>query len=120
MFAPAATHGLTPNSENGKLIYAQQCAPCHGPEGQGLYDGEAKVVFPPLWGAQSFNIGAGMARLLTATPYVKSNMPKTAPGSLSAQDALDVSAYFTEQPRPDFKRKRMDWPLGGKPMDARY
>ncbi len=111
--------GLTPNLENGKKVYAAQCALCHGAEGAGLYVGD-KPTFPALWGEKSFNVGAGMARLLTATPFVKANMPLSAPGSLSAQEALDVSAYFTTQPRPDFAPKVGDWPHGGRPKDARY
>jgi thiosulfate dehydrogenase len=47
-------------------------------------------------------------------------MPLSSPGSLSVQDALDVSAYFTTQPRPDLASKSKDWPNGGRPKDARY
>lgn len=111
--------GLTPNVANGKKVYGAQCASCHGAEGAGLYT-DGKPTFPALWGEKSFNVGAGMARLLTATPFVKANMPLTNPGSLSAQDALDVSAYFTTQPRPDLAAKAGDWPHGGRPKDARY
>ena len=39
---------------------------------------------------------------------------------LTDQEAYDVAAYFTQQPRPDFKGKKADWPNGGKPKDARY
>jgi thiosulfate dehydrogenase len=39
---------------------------------------------------------------------------------ISDQEAYDVAAYFTRQPRPDFKAKKGDWPNGGKPADARY
>lgn len=111
--------GLIPNVENGKKVFMAQCASCHGVEGDGLYT-DGKPTFPALWGPKSFNIGAGMARLLTATPFVKANMPLNNPGSLSAQDALDVSAYFTTQPRPDLASKGGDWPNGGRPKDARY
>lgn len=111
--------GLTPNLANGKKVFVAQCASCHGADGAGVYV-NGKPTFPALWGERSFNIGAGMARLLTATPFVKANMPLNAPGSLSAQDALDVSAYFTTQPRPDLATKAGDWPNGGRPKDARY
>lgn len=106
--------------DNGKKVYAAQCAACHGADGQGMYDANGTPLFPAVWGEKSFNVGAGMARLYTAASFVKANMPQTAPGSLSAQDALDVSAYFTTQPRPDFPDKVHDWPKGGKPKDARY
>lgn len=32
-------------------------------------------LYPPLWGNNSFNIGAGMARTYTAAAFVKRNMP---------------------------------------------
>lgn len=111
--------GLTPNLENGKQVFVAQCAMCHGADGKGLYV-DGKTTYPALWGEKSFNIGAGMARLLSAAPFVKANMPLTSPGSLSAQDALDVSAFFTTRPRPDLASKVDDWPNGGRPVDARY
>lgn len=84
-------------------------------------------VYPPLWGDQSFNIGAGMARTYTAAAFVKRNMPigfheqfPLGQGGLSDQEAVDVAAYFSGQPRPDFPDKVKDWPNGGKPLDARY
>ena len=39
---------------------------------------------------------------------------------LSDDDAFDVAAYFTQQDRPDFKKKIQDWLKGDKPKDARY
>jgi thiosulfate dehydrogenase len=111
---------LKPDPANGKLIYDAKCSACHGPQGAGIYDAEGNPAFPALWGDKSFNIGAGMARLTNAVPFVKANMPQNEPNSLGAQEALDVSAYFTAQPRPDFAAKHRDWPLGGKPADARY
>ncbi len=55
-----------------------------------------------------------------AAAFIKSNMPLGRGGSLSDQDAYDIAAYFTRQPRPDFADKAKDWPKGGKPADARY
>jgi thiosulfate dehydrogenase len=77
-------------------------------------------MFPALWGPRSFNIGAGMARLNTAAAFIKSSMPLGQGGSLTNQEAYDIAAYFTQQPRPDFKKKSQDWPKGDKPPDARY
>ena len=77
-------------------------------------------MYPPLWGPKSFNIGAGMARLNTAAAFVRANMPLGQGGLLSEQEAFDVAAFFTRQPRPDFAGKLQDWPKGGKPDDARY
>lgn len=118
---------IKPNLDNGKLVYAKQCAVCHGDNGQGLTRADGERVYPPLWGEQSFNIGAGMARAYTAAAFVKRNMPigfhekfPLGQGGLSDQEAVDVAAYFTQQPRPDFPDKLKDWPKGGKPVDARY
>ena len=118
---------IVPDPVNGKVIYAQQCAVCHGDNGQGLKQADGSFVYPPLWGDESFNIGAGMARTYTAAAFVKRNMPigfhekfPLGQGGLSDQEAVDVAEYFSHQPRPDFVDKAKDWPKGGKPVDARY
>ncbi len=103
------------NPENGKAVYSRACAACHGE------DGEGAAEVPPLWGSRSFNIGAGMARTSKAAAFVKANMSALGGSDpLTTQDAYDVSAYFTAQPRPDFPDKAKDWPRGGKPADSRY
>ncbi|HVW49882.1 MAG TPA: c-type cytochrome [Trinickia sp.] len=109
---------MTPDPVHGKAIYGERCASCHGANGQGVQSG-GRYAFPPLWGDASFNIGASMARIGTAAAFIKHNMPLGNP-NLSDQDALDVAAYVTHQPRPDFPGKENDWPKGGKPADARY
>jgi thiosulfate dehydrogenase len=92
---------IKPNLDNGKQVYAQQCAVCHGDNGQGLARADGELIYPPLWGEQSFNIGAGMARTYTAAAFVKRNMPigfhekfPLGQGGLSDQDAVDVAAYL--------------------------
>lgn len=109
-----------PDQERGAGVYSQKCALCHGDAGQGSFAASGETIYPPLWGPRSFNIGAGMARLNTAAAFVKANMPFGRGGSLSDQEAFDVAAFFTRQPRPDFAGKLDDWPKGGKPDDARY
>ena len=118
---------LVPNVENGKLIYDNQCADCHGKDGEGIQDAAGQWVYPALWGDHSFNLGAGMARTYTAAAFVKRNMPiafhdkfPLGQGGLSDQEAVDVAEYFSHMPRPDFPGKENDWPKGGKPSDARY
>lgn len=118
---------LKPDPENGKRLYATQCAVCHGAEGEGLKRADGSPLFPPLWGDESFNIGAGMARTYTAAAFVKRNMPigfhdkfPLGQGGLTDQEALDVAEFFSHQPRPDFPDKVKDWPNGGRPVDARY
>jgi len=119
---------LVADPAHRKELYDAKCAECHGSNGEGLKNAEGKFVVPPLWGDESFNIGAGMARTYTAAAFIKSNMPigygLNPPlgegGALSDQEAVDIADYFTHQPRPDFPPKVNDWPKGGKPKDARY
>ena len=118
---------IKPDIENGKVVYKAQCAVCHGKEGEGLKLADGRYVYPPLWGDDSFNIGAGMARTYTAAAFVKRNMPigfhekfPLGQGGVSDQEAVDVSEYFSHQPRPDFPDKVKDWPKDKKPRDTRY
>ncbi len=110
---------LTPNAVRGKQIYAEKCANCHGANGEGTKNPAGGYVFPPVWGSQSFNIGAGMARTYTAAAFIKGNMPLGQGNTLSEQDAVDVAAFVTHQPRPAFAGARNDYAKGGKPKDAR-
>ncbi len=117
-----------PDPAHGKEIYASHCALCHGEQGEGLRDQFGDFIFPPLWGNESFNIGAGMARLYNATAFARHVMPPAMTlqmpigqgGILNDQDAMDVAEYFTHMPRPDFPDKNRDWPGVPKPRDARY
>lgn len=111
---------LNIDKDNGKKLFDAKCALCHGKDGQGAFTLKKEYLYPPLWGKNSFNIGAGMARLNTAAEFIYKNMPQNQPGTLTIQEAYDIAAYFTMQPRPDFKNKKSDWPLGNKPKDARY
>lgn len=108
------------SAERGAPLYGEHCASCHGNNGAGRGATDNADFVPPLWGPKAFNIGAGMARLNNAAAFIKANMPQGLSGSLDDQTAFDIAAYVIKQPRPDFARKREDWPQGGKPPDARY
>lgn len=95
---------LHPDSVKGKSLYAQKCASCHGAEGGGLKLPAGNYIFPPLWGDHAFNDGAGMARTSTAAAFIRYKMPEGAAGSLTDQEALDIAAFFTQQPRPIYKK----------------
>ena len=56
-------------------------------------------VFPPLWGPDSFNDGAGMHRVLTAARFIKARMP-LGEADLTDDEAFDVAAFINAQPRP--------------------
>jgi thiosulfate dehydrogenase len=105
---------LTPDTAAGARVYGSMCAKCHGPDGQGT------AVAPPVWGPQSYNVGAGMTRVRTAAAFVRDNMPFDQPGSLTDQQALDAAAYVNTHARPDFPDKLHDWPNGDAPPDVAY
>lgn len=98
----------------GAAVWQQECARCHGSGGEGTPLG------PPTWGPRSYNIGAGMARIRTAAGFILHNMPFDRPGSLTEEQAVNVAAYLVSRDRPDFARKHLDWPKGGRPADAAY
>ena len=119
-FASLAAPPRKPDPDRGKQVYAQQCAMCHGAEGAGVRNPDGTFAMPPLWGPESFNDGAGMARASIAAAFVHAKMPLGRGGSLSVQQAWDVAVFFTANPRPEFAAKLKDWPRGGKPADAPY
>ncbi|MEO6433800.1 MAG: c-type cytochrome [Sphingomicrobium sp.] len=84
----------------GKAVYAQTCAACHGNGGNGASQPNGTVVYPAIFGAHSYNWDAGMADVALAAAFIKANMPFNAPGTLTTQQAWDVSAYVNSQERP--------------------
>ena len=108
---------------NGGQVFAKRCAACHGKEGAGLPAARDLVhgfVFPPLWGPDSFNDGAGMHRVLTAARFVKARMP-LGNADLNNDDAFDVSAYFNSRSRPHLEGLEKDYPdRRKKPVDTSY
>jgi thiosulfate dehydrogenase len=112
----------------GATVYANTCAGCHGTDGQGqrvgkVGDGKG-YVFPPLWGPDSFNDGAGMNKIIDATNFIHSNMPDGTTWqnpTLSPEDAWDVAAYIDSQPRPAMANLGRDFPNKlEKPVDTPY
>lgn len=81
----------------GKKLYEAKCAMCHKADGQGIAGS-----FPPVWGKDSFNAGAGLSKLNKMASWMIYNMPKEAPGTLTLQEAVDISIYVDAQPRPAF------------------
>lgn len=112
----------------GKQVYATYCAACHQPDGQGLRRGKAGdgegYQFPPLWGADSYNNGAGMARNMLAAGFIKANMPSGvthATSVLTDEQAFDVAAYINSQPRPLKANLEADFPARrNKPVDSAF
>ena len=121
--APFKAPDRAANLGSGQAVFAARCALCHGGDGLGLRattrpaDG---YVFPPLWGPDSFNDGAGMHRVLTAARFVKARMP-LGNADLTSDEAFDVAAYMNAQPRPEMANLDRDYPdRTAKPSDNGY
>lgn len=116
------------NLEAGAEVYQKSCVACHGSNGQGVRVGKVGdalgYTFPPLWGADSFNYGAGMNRLVMATRFIKHNMPQGvthAAPLLSDDEAYDVAAFVLSKPRPAKAGLDKDFPARwNKPIDAAF
>jgi thiosulfate dehydrogenase len=111
--------------DHGAQVYAQACAACHGDHGQGQRNANAAGYrYPPLWGADSYNNGAGMTRLLTAAAFARHNMPIGITFDtpvLSDEEAYDVAGYINSQPRPQKANLDKDFPNRlQKPADTPY
>jgi thiosulfate dehydrogenase len=110
--------------KRGKIIYESKCLRCHGENGQGVLNPDSShYLYPPLWGDSSYNISAGMYRLIQLAGFIKNTMPFDSAQlgfKLTNEDAWDVAAFINSQPRPQ-KFFRYDWPsIAGKPVDYPY
>jgi len=98
-----ATHQ---NYLNGQTIYEKRCARCHGIDGAGHEEN------PPLWGKDAngrwlaYNTGSTMSDLDHGAVWIQSNMPLREEGTLSDQEAADVTLYVNAQERADFDLKK--------------
>lgn len=107
--------------EKGKLVYQNKCVSCHMSNGEGMANADnTGYTYPPLWGKNSYNKGAGLYRLSRFAGYVKSNMPlgvNYENPQLTDEEAWDVAAFVNSQDRPS-KDLIKDWPnIAGKPID---
>jgi cytochrome c len=81
--------------ERGRVVFSEQCATCHGVDGQG-------GVGDRLVGGQGTLASAKPVRTVgsywpyapTLFDYIRRAMPQNAPQSLSDQDVYAVSAYI--------------------------
>lgn len=100
------------NVTAGESVFLDRCQVCHGADGAGLRatgKPEDGYVFPPLWGPDSYNNGAGMTRVLTAANFIKARMPFGQP-DLTDDEAFDVAAYINSHPRPIKSNLDVDYP----------
>lgn len=93
-----------PDYQRGSQVYVEKCALCHGGDGAGQRDDEGQATFPALWGADSFNWGAGMGSVSNAAAFIKDNMPLGRGGTLSDQEAWDLALFMDSHERPQDPR----------------
>lgn len=109
--------------EKGKQVYVSECQRCHGQNGEGILATDGlSYTYPPLWGDHSYNNSATLYRLTPLASFIKNNMPygtNWKEPQLSDEQAWDVAAYISSQPRPvkvfstdwkDLTRKPYDYP----------
>jgi thiosulfate dehydrogenase len=114
--------------DRGERIYRRSCLDCHNTDGSGVprspQDLALGYAAPPLWGQDSFNDGAGMARIGDLANFIHFNMPHGADylnPRISVEDAWDVAAYVESQAQPQKSGLARDFPnLLDKPIDAAY
>jgi len=128
---PLALPSGASDPQNGAKVYTEVCAVCHQAQGQGVRwpaadaaEQRHRYQFPPLWGPDSYNDGAGMARPITAAGFIRANMPKGTEYShpvLSVQDSFDVAVFVDSQKRPHRLGNDKDYPDRSlKPVDATF
>lgn len=105
----------------GSQVFAAKCQSCHGADGQGKPDEQGTgYTYPPLWGRNSYNDGAGLYRLSSFAGFVRNNMPFGTDyhnPQLTNEEAWDVAAFVNSQPRPH-KDQSVDWKnIAKKPID---
>jgi len=100
---PSPSRGLFPlpdlkaDLDHGRKVYTDKCSGCHGVDGAGV-----PPILPPLWGPGAYNDGAGMNQPKKMASFVLRNMPQNNPGSLTPQEAFDVSSYIASEPHPAY------------------
>ena len=118
--------GRAADPKRGALLYQVNCERCHGRNGGGARNNDSSgFVYPPLWGPESYNTGAGLYRLTRFASYVRYNMPfdKVTGDSLflTDEEAWDLAAFVNSQERPhkdfsedwpDLTKKAIDHPFG--------
>lgn len=104
-FPQIVNTGSDPNPNRGTDVYKGKCAACHGEDGGGKRNPQGGYIYPPLWGSDSYNKGAGFFDNQLLAGFIKANMPVGQDWALTDQQALDVAAYINLQIRPWDPRK---------------
>lgn len=102
----------------GESIFMERCTTCHGADGQGVFVGDKRPG--PLWGPDSWNDGAGAARVYTLAGIIRHSMPYLNPGSLTDEEAQQLAAFINSKPRPAYPLKSSDYRTDKIPVDGVY
>jgi S-disulfanyl-L-cysteine oxidoreductase SoxD len=90
--------GLPPgrgSAKEGRVIYEQRCARCHGEHGEGGTSEElVSGPSPPSPDNPSKAIGSYWPYATTIFDFVRRSMPPAVPGSLSVDEIYAVTAYL--------------------------
>jgi cytochrome c len=90
--------GLPPGhgtAKDGRAIYLQKCASCHGDEGQGATAEDlVSGPQPPTADNPSKAIGSYWPYATTIFDFIRRTMPPAAPGSLSSDEIYALTAYL--------------------------
>jgi thiosulfate dehydrogenase len=111
----------------GAVIFAENCASCHGKNGEGIMKPDSSTyVYPPLWGPLSYQKGSSPHRVLKVARFIKANMPNLKATwqkpVLTDEQCIDVAAFVNDDrihPRPEKRNREVpDYPqLKVKPID---
>lgn len=109
---------IAASPERGKVLFIENCARCHGNNGEGQYkEDQSGYIYPPLWGEYAYQPGSSMHRIIKQARWLKANMPfdKVTIGKpfLSDSDALDIAAYVNDDlihERPSAKTHEITYP----------
>jgi thiosulfate dehydrogenase len=102
----------------GEALFMEHCTNCHGEDGQGKDIGDKRPG--PLWGPDSWNDGAGAARIYTLAGIIRYVMPYLNPGSLTDEEAQHLAAFINSKPRPAYPFKDRDYLTEKLPIDSVY
>lgn len=119
---------IAASSERGLHLYSANCLRCHGANGEGVMKMDnSTFLYPPLWGANSYQPGSSMHRIIKQAQWVKANMPYDKATwnkpILTDDEALDIAAFINDDnihkrpgvkdlDYPDIAKKAIDYGEG--------
>jgi thiosulfate dehydrogenase len=106
------------DASKGEALFVERCTSCHGADGQGVAVGDKKPG--PLWGPDSWNDGAGAARVYTLAGIIRYSMPYLDPGVLTDEEAQQLAMFINTKPRPAYPFKSQDYRTEKLPVDSVY